>query len=138
MAAHLEAPSGKAAGRVTITSTLTSLIPPFFAVLVVVLCAVLDILDNETAGAVVLGILFTAGLTSGTVFATAKNTPTDQREQVFSSGGYDQVVPDYVPPVYSDPQPVTTGSSAVAVDSPLETSDDSAAARMRAELKGGV
>lgn len=71
-------PSGKAAGRVTITSTLTSLIPPFFAIFVVVVLALLEIIDKETAGAIVLGILTTAGLTTGTVYQTAKKTPTDQ------------------------------------------------------------
>lgn len=136
MAAHLAEPDGKAAGRVTITTTLTSLIPPFFAVFVVVVCALLDIIDKETAGAVVLGILFTAGLTTGTVFTTAKKTPTDQVKTVYSSGGYDQVVPEVAPAL----EPAPVGSTAVASDASLGTSSDDAAARMRAELNaaGGV
>jgi hypothetical protein len=135
MAAHLEEPTGKAAGRVTITSTLTSLILPFFAVLVVVVCALLHILSAETAGAVVLGILATAGLTTGTVFSTAKNTPTDQTKVVYSSGGYDQVVPEVAPVAVAS---APTGSTALATADPLETSSNDAAARMRAELQGGV
>lgn len=135
MAAHLAEPDGKAAGRVTITTTLTSLIPPFFAVLVVVVCALLEIIDKETAGAVVLGILFTAGLTTGTVFTTAKKTPTDQVKTVYSSGGYDQVVPTVAAePAPVVTEPVYTGSSAAAPAVELGTSSDGAAARMRAEL----
>ena len=105
MAAGIVEPEGKAAGRVTITTTLTSLIPPFVAIFVVVGCALLEILSKETAGAVVLGILATAGLTTGTVYQTAKKTPTDQARTVWSSGPVADVVTPAQAPVTVDPDP---------------------------------
>lgn len=92
MAAGIEENPGNVAGRVTITTTLMSLLPPFAAIAVVVGCAMLGILDKETAGAVVLGILATAGLTTSTVFTTAKRTPTDQAKVIWGSAPVSDVV----------------------------------------------
>lgn len=104
MAAGIEEPSGKAAGRVTIVATLVSLLPPFAAVLVVVVCFLVGILNAETAGAVILGILATAGLTTGTVFTAAKKTPTDQARLIWGSAPVTDVVTPPVAPL--DPEPV--------------------------------
>ena len=117
MAAGIHEPSGKAAGRVTITTTLTSLIPPLFAILVVVVCALLDILDEETAGAVVLGVLATAGLTTGTVFATAKRTPTDQARTIWGSPPQ---VPDAVTPPPTGPRHAAGGDPAAQLRAELD------------------
>lgn len=82
----------------------------------VVVCALLGILDEETTGAVVLGVLATAGLTRGTVFATAKRTPTDQTRLIWGSPPQ---VPDAVTPPPTGPRHATGGDPA---------------ARLRAEL----
>lgn len=110
MSAGIIEPSGKAAGRVTIVATLVSLIPPFAAVLTVVVAFLLGILDAGTSGAVILGVLATAGLTSGSVFAAAKATPTDQAKVIWGSAPVaDVVTPPTAPvvePVEVDPAPV--------------------------------
>lgn len=92
MAAGIHEPTGNTAGRVTIWTTFASLIPPFAAIFAVVVCALLEILEKETAGAVVLGILATAGLTTSAVFTTAKKTPTDQARIIWGSAPVSDVV----------------------------------------------
>jgi len=134
MAAGIEEPSGKVAGRVTITTTLTSLIPPFAAVVVVVACALLDILEKETAGAVVLGILATAGLTTGTVYQTAKKTPTDQAKVIWGSTPVADVVTATTVEDFAD---VPVGGGSHRADDGDLTADADALAARAAELRRG-
>ncbi|RKQ36191.1 hypothetical protein C1C97_000450 [Kocuria tytonis] len=71
-------PTGNKAGRVTLATSLASLVPPLFAVVVVIACYLVGILSAEAAATCVLAVLATAGLTTGAVFTTGKKTPTDQ------------------------------------------------------------
>ena len=77
-AAVTTTPDGKTAGRVTMATTVASLVSPLAAAGVVIVCFLVGILDAEAAAAAILAILATAGLTTSAVFTTAKNTPTDQ------------------------------------------------------------
>lgn len=119
MAAGIEEPSGKAAGRVTITTTLTSLIPPFATILVVVVVFILEIISAEVAGALILGILVNAGLTSGTVYQTAKKTPTDQARLLWSTGP----VSDAVTPVVATLPDYNTGEE-IDFSAPVDPTDE--------------
>lgn len=154
MAAHLEEPSGKEAGRVTIVTTLTSMLPTIFTCIMIVVEFLIGMISAEIAAAMLLTALGLGSAISGTVFGTPKHTPTDKGKTVYSSGGYDQVVPttaplpdyngihgdvDYgapVPPTTA--RPVATGSTALATEEPLRRSNGDAAARMRGELQAGA
>lgn len=125
MAAGIHEPTGTAAGRVTIWTTFASLIPPLVAIFVVVVCALLEILEKETAGAVILGILATAGLTTGAVFTTAKKTPTDQARLIWGSSPVADVVtpppgtvevPDDVEPEDGQETPEAAAATEVLVN----------------------
>lgn len=128
-------PTGKEAGRVTMTGAFVSLIPPVVTVILVAACFLVGILPAEIAMAVILGVLVNAGLTTGTVFQTQKHTPTDQvRERTVlktieapmtePTTGHDIGM---VPDVHVEPEPETeaTGGSHTAEPS---------AATLRAEL----
>jgi hypothetical protein len=136
MSAAIDAPTGKEAGRVTIVTTLTSLIPPVAVSGVLILCAVLEIISHEVAGIAILTALGLGAATTGTVFTTAKHTPTDQKAVVFSStlaGATGQTTPEL--PVHVE-QDQPSGSHAIDVD---EDPESPAAAQLRAELRqGGV
>jgi len=77
-ASTITTPDGHTAGRVTIAATLVSLLPPLFAVAVLIGCFLVGIFDAETAATAILAVLATSGLTTGAVYAKAKATPTDQ------------------------------------------------------------
>lgn len=125
MAAGIEEPTGKAAGRVTIVTTLTSLIPPVVISGVLILCAVLNIISDETAGIAILTALGLGAATTGTVFGTAKNTKTDQAAVIWGSAPVADVVTPPLPvPVVEDETPVVS----------VPSMDDDAAAQLTAEV----
>ena len=103
MAAGIVEPEGNKAGRVTLVATLVSLLPPVVTVLVVICCYLLDILNAEVAAAVILGVLVSAGLTTGTVFTAAKRTPTDQARLIWGSAPVADVVTPVAAAVAAEP-----------------------------------
>lgn len=129
-------PTGQAAGRVTIVTTLASLLPPVVATVIVAVCFTLGILDAGISAGLIIGILGTGIFTTGTVFKTAQKTPTDQvRMQtvlkevevpvVAPTAGYDVgMMPDVQPTVEVDDLAEAKGSHVA----------DASAETLRAEL----
>lgn len=112
-------PDGKRAGRVTLATTLVSLLPPVVACVVVVVCFLLGVFSAEAAANIILAILATAGLTTGGVFLAGKNTPTDQRATHVVAGEQPEVLPVDAPVPHVEAQ----GRHAV-VDSATPDAED--------------
>ncbi|MFF0942677.1 hypothetical protein ACFYE2_00405 [Kocuria sp. CPCC 205300] len=130
MAAGIEEPTGKAAGRVTIVTTLTSLIPPVVVSGVLILCAVLEIISHEVAGIAILTALGLGAATTGTVFSTAKHTKTDQAAVVWGSPPVSDIVTPSTP--VSAPVVTEDAQDAVVV---AEGTEGDAAANLAAEVE---
>lgn len=112
-------PDGKRAGRVTLATTLVSLLPPVAACLVVVVCFLLGVFSADAAANLILGILATAGLTTSGVFLAGKNTPTDQRATHVVAGEQPEVLP-----VDAPVPPVETQGRHAVVDSATPDAED--------------
>lgn len=115
MAAHLAGyqepePDGHRAGRVTVTGLAVSLVPPVVTVAVLIVLALLELISHEVAGAAALAVLANAGLTSSSVFAVQKRTPTDQGRTAVTYVPQDVVA--HVPERLSETPPA--GGSTVA------------------------
>lgn len=85
MAAEIHEPTGTTAGRVTIVTTLASLLPTIVVCAIIVIAFLVQMISAEIAAAMLLTALGLGPSISSTVFATAKKTPTDQARLIWGS-----------------------------------------------------
>lgn len=109
MSAGIQEHPGNEAGRVTILTTLNSMLPVLFVVLVAVVAFLLGIISAEIAAAVLLTAIGQGTLTSGTVFTTAKKTKTDRADVVWGNPPVSDVVHPVGPVVVESDEVVLYG-----------------------------
>lgn len=107
MAAGIHEPDGHAAGRVTIVTTLMSVLPTVVTCLIIVGATLAEIIPPEIALPLLLTSLAQGSATTGTVFETAKHTKTDQARTIWGSAP----VADMVTPPMATPAPTATNGA---------------------------